>query len=771
MGMTLSLFRVLGKVALNAVGGGIAGDLVFEFLPEVAQKAWTGWTAETNESQRRLEIEELAQASPDQVRRWVKDTVEEVAGGQPEAVRQKLAGYLMQMPASVRQSMRRPTDPTGATVPVGLTLRKASDLLALLPKRPPRFHAGDRPLTGVDLVLEEMLGVGGFGEVWKARNPNRPRAEPVALKFCLDQAAAASLRNEVDVLDRIMSAGRHPGIVPLLHTYLSAEPPCLEFQFVEGGDLAGLIQEWHASGNRPTPEQALRVLRHLTEAVAFAHEQQPPIVHRDLKPANVLVRRDAEGKFHYLISDFGLGALVTDAAGQKPTRSSRSGVSAYTPLYASPEQIKGEHPAPTDDVYALGVIWYQLLNGDLERGAPTGLGWIKELSKQGVGEEQLHLMAACFASHASERPVNAPALLANLDAILAAAPAAPPGRKPTQKALAPVKEQPKRQPAPDPVVPRRRRPALPVVLILLVVLAAAAIVIAWPYLGLFTGSSEQTRSKDAPPFSAKNMPAEWTGPVGMKFVRIPAGFFDMGSPVGENGRDQNEEPVHRVKISRPFFLGMYEVTQEEYTAVMESSPFAFCSTGEKKKFAERVNGQETNRFPAENVSRAQAEEFCRRLTSRPGTYSGWVFRLPTEAEWEYACRAGTSTPVALSMNKSLAGGQANFDSEQPYGVAQPQKAPNHPIKVGSFVPNAWSLHDMHGNVREWVADGYKDRYAAGELLDPFVKPIPDMGVTRGGCWFDAGEYCRSARRQESDPDRGSAYTGFRVAVSLPESSR
>src|SRR5262249_45312731 len=223
-------------------------------------------------------------------------TVREVAGDQPEPVRQKLAMYLQQVPGSIRQHLRRPTDPTGRTVPAGLTLRRASDLLGFLPPRQPRFLPGERPLPGVDLELVERLGMGGFGEVWKAKNPHRPRAEPTALKFCLDAEAAEALRNEVDVLDRVMAVSTHPGIVDLKQTYLSASPPCLEFEYVEGGDLAGLIEEWHSSETRPTPEQTARILSYLADAVAHAHRALPPIVHRDLKPANVLVRRTADGK-------------------------------------------------------------------------------------------------------------------------------------------------------------------------------------------------------------------------------------------------------------------------------------------------------------------------------------------------------------------------------------------------------------------------------------------------------------------------------------------
>src|SRR5262249_37069282 len=145
----------------------------------------------------------------------------------------------------------------------------------------------------------------------------------VALKFCLDPSATAALRNEAGVLDRVMQQGRHSGIVPLLHTYLSADPPCLEYEFVEGADLAGLIQEMDGRG-KVTPGVANRLLVRLAEIVAFAHKAEPPIVHGDLKPANVLVRRTADGKLALRVIDFGIGGLAAARAAQEvrqPTRS------------------------------------------------------------------------------------------------------------------------------------------------------------------------------------------------------------------------------------------------------------------------------------------------------------------------------------------------------------------------------------------------------------------------------------------------------------------
>src|SRR5262249_11980499 len=154
----------------------------------------------------------------------------QVAGSQGQELQLELVAYLTQVPATIRQSLRSPSDPTGTVVPSSVSLSTPADLVPFLPSRLPRFRPGDRPPGVGDWELVELLGVGGFGEVWKAKNPHL--SEPVALKFCLDPSAANVLRHEAALLGRVMSQGRHPGIIRLLHTYLSADTPCLEYEYV-----------------------------------------------------------------------------------------------------------------------------------------------------------------------------------------------------------------------------------------------------------------------------------------------------------------------------------------------------------------------------------------------------------------------------------------------------------------------------------------------------------------------------------------------------------
>ncbi len=411
--------RCIGKAAVknivNLVSFGVGGDILVD--------AWDYWQKATREEQRPAEVQAVAQMPAAELRAEVARIVREEAAALSAAQQAQVASYLGQVPAMIRRSLRRPSDPTGTTTASGTAFRKREDLLPLLPASLPRFKAGDRPAGIGDWELVELLGVGGFGEVWKARNPHFDGVAPVALKFCLDAAARDRLlKHEAAVLNQVMRQGKHEGIVPLLHTYLSADPPCLAYEYIDGGDLAGLIQE--RRDGLPA-QQAARIIHRLAEIVGFAHRLSPPIVHRDLKPANILVKSRPGGKLALRITDFGIGGLAVQEAmaqsrhGTKSSEFLASAVrGAYTPLYASPQQMRGVQPDPRDDVYALGVIWYQLLTGDLTKGRPGGEAWRKRLADRGMTPAFLALLVSSYEDERDDRPANAAELAEKIDRIL-----------------------------------------------------------------------------------------------------------------------------------------------------------------------------------------------------------------------------------------------------------------------------------------------------------------------------------------------------------------
>ncbi len=259
--------------------------------------------------------------------------------------------------------------------------KSGRDLLPFLDAGRARFKPGDRPIAGSDWVLDELLGIGGYGEVWRARHGVLDDFKPVALKFCIDPAAKDRLlKHEAKLCARVQSEVNHPGVVQLRNTYLSADPPCLEYEYVAGGTLANLIRDWQGRASLPSAEELTRQILAIAEIIAYVHRITPmtPIVHRDLKPANILVVGN-NGSTRYKIADFGIGGIANIAvvrSTRQPTRPSllltQAVSGSYTPIYASPEQAKGGDPDPRDDVHALGVIWYQMFTGDMTDDRPSG---------------------------------------------------------------------------------------------------------------------------------------------------------------------------------------------------------------------------------------------------------------------------------------------------------------------------------------------------------------------------------------------------------------
>jgi serine/threonine protein kinase len=410
------ILRCVGRAVVKNGGKALCSLVPFgEVAFEISKDAYEEYRKGHAEADLRADLEALAQAGQAEVRQAAEAVADQEAADQPAEARLALACYLNQLPASIRQSLRRPSDPGGTTAPAGLSLKRPEDLLPFLPAGLPRFRPGDRPLAA-DWELVELLGKGGFGEVWKARHLTRSRQKPVALKFCLDPVAAATLRNEAalhDHLDRVREEASAPGIVPLLETYLRAEPPCLMYEFIEGGDLAGLVHEMQAE-DRLTPEFATRIVYRLATIVGAAHRLDPPLVHRDLKMSNVLVRRGDGDLPDLFVADFGIGGLAAgqalrEQAGRRTLHSQLLPTAirgAHTPLYASPQQARGEPADPRDDVHALGVLWYQLATGDLTM-RPIPPDWQDVVAEEGMGEELIQVMASCLASRAEKRPADA----------------------------------------------------------------------------------------------------------------------------------------------------------------------------------------------------------------------------------------------------------------------------------------------------------------------------------------------------------------------------
>ena len=254
----------------------------------------------------------------------------------------------------------------------------------------------------------------------------------------------------------------------------------------------------------------------------------------------------------------------------------------------------------------------------------------------------------------------------------------------------------------------------------------------------------QDRRKQAEPRRKEPRPGEIvTNSLGMKFAWIPPGTFLMGSPPNEPERS-DDETQHRVTLTKGFWMGVHQVTQAQWQAVMGGNPSNFKG--------------ESN-LPVENVSWDECVAFCEAL----GHKDSKTYRLPTEAEWEYACRAGATTPFHFGDTISV--DQANYDSNYTYGADKKGIHRQKTTPVGSFPPNTWGLYDMHGNVWEWCQDWYGP-YPEEDLKDPQWFVGGDRRVCRGGSWGNIPGDCRSAFRIWYAPAYRYYYLGCRVALCL-----
>ncbi len=217
--------------------------------------------------------------------------------------------------------------------------------------------------------------------------------------------------------------------------------------------------------------------------------------------------------------------------------------------------------------------------------------------------------------------------------------------------------------------------------------------------------------------------------VSMEFILVPAGSFDMGSPDSEKARDGDEGPVRKVQLAKAFYIGKYEVTQEQYLAAMGTNPSKFSGP----------------KLPVESVSWDEAATCCKKMGGR----------LPTEAEWEYACRAGSKTRFCYGddLNYTQLGEYAWYSSNS--------VSTTHP--VGQKKPNAFGLYDMHGNVYEWCSDWFAP-YANAQTVNPVGASSGQHRVCRGGGWIVNAWFCRSANRHIFSPDFRSVGLGFRVVL-------
>lgn len=609
-------------------------------------------------------------------------------------------------------------------------------------------------------LLLDLLGEGGMGRVYKARHQRLGRLcaiKVIRRERLKHPAVEERFRKEIEALGRM----HHPNVVEVFNADQAGDVIYYEMEWIDGTDLTKLVKQ-----RGPLPiAQACDYIRQAALGLQHAHELG--LVHRDIKPSNILVSWDGR---QVKLVDMGLARILDDnAAGREAAkRITREGLVLGTPDFLAPEQAR--NPMVVDiraDIYSLGGTLYYVLTGRVPyEGANPTEKMLRHCTdppppllpyRPDAPRQLEQLIHWCMAKQPEQRPQTPIQLAVALQPFCpgggmvgaGTAAALPAGNWPNAPPQEPRSSQIFRLPEEVAVVAvRRRRSAWPWGLLGFALLLLVSFLVVAPRLNRLWVINDDRPAPDS-----------FTNTVGLRLVRLSPGEFLMGSSETEKGRRPEEGPRHRVRLSRAFLMSVTEVTNGQFQQVMGHIP------SQSSKAASR-----SLQLPVESVTWWEAVEFCRKLTEKeqkePWARSGWGYRLPTEAEWEYAARAGSDTPFAFG-DKLLFGRQAVYkpEEEDPYGVGGDlHRLPALPEEVGRRQESSFGLQDMHGNVAEWCWDWYQTTYPAGAevRLDPTGPADGDRRVVRGGSYALPATACRSAARFSLRPDSRRPDVGFRV---------
>ncbi len=574
-----------------------------------------------------------------------------------------------------------------------------------------------------------VLGKGGFGIVFRAFDDILQRV--VAIKVMAPQMAATSPARKRFLREARSSAQvRHENVVQV-YEVVEQPLPYLVMEFIPGETLQQLL-------NRTGPlavSEVLRIGRQIAEGLAAAHATD--LIHRDIKPANILIEGGSQRKVK--ITDFGLARAADDAS------ISQSGIIAGTPMFMAPEQALGQQLDQRADLFSLGSVLYQMTAGRppfranstvavLKRVAEDTPRPIREIIPE-TPQWLCDIITRLHAKNPDDRYQSAREVadvLADCEAQLKGGSKLKDFSRIPQRAL--------------PTVGFGKRVIVSSFIVLCLVGLVAIVA------GLYFNRPESKPKDDSasavpvpptPPIQVVTQGPPFKNSLGMEFVKVPKGKSWLGGAANQRGDTQ-------VVIEQDFYLGKYEVTQAEWEGFKGLNKSAFQRNGASKDAVMDIPDADLIRFPVEQVSWEECQLFIERLNKQEKE-SGWKYRFPTTAEWEYACRGGPTDKLDSAFDyyfakptDRLLPDQANYDTKT-------DKALKRPCKVGSYPPNSLGLHDMHGNVHEWceetelVVDGASRR------------------VGRGGSWSSAVGHCRASSRYADPASSRSFNLGLRLA--------
>jgi formylglycine-generating enzyme required for sulfatase activity/DNA-directed RNA polymerase subunit RPC12/RpoP len=593
---------------------------------------------------------------------------------------------------------------------------------------------------GSKILLKEryralkLLGQGGFGKTFKAVDEDRPGQPLCVIKqFAYSNSNPSVQQTALNLFyeeaKHLQALGNHPQIPELLAYFDVEGQPYLVQQYIDGQDLEREL----ASEGAFNQQKIRELLESLLPVLDFLHNQAKPVIHRDIKPANI-IRRRIDGAL--ILVDFGAAKQAT------LTMLAKTGTMIGSPEFAAPEQTKGK-PMFASDIYSLGVTCIHLLTNvrpfDLFDISEDNWVWRDYLVSNPVDKLLGEVLDGSIVNALTRRYRSASEMLAALSY--------------RAKSVA-ASVQPSY--VPTPILPT----VAPKATITLetfqfetaqlkkvsrqVVEVRTVKKLSWS--GYKEVKENHTKTIEEWQIQkragqAQRFVEELGSGVKLDMVEIPSGEFTMGAPATERDSSNDERPQHLVKVPS-FYMGRYSVTQAQYEAVMGKNP-------------SRFKGKD---LPVETVSWKDAQDYCRRLTEETKR----KYSLPSEAQWEYACRAGTTTPFCFG--ETISTDIANYHGNYVYGSGVKGKYLRKTTPVGSFgIANSFGLYDMHGNVWEWCEDTWHDNYyGAPSDSSAWIDRDSNKHILRGGSRINNPSVCRSALRFRHDSGYQILNLGFRV---------
>ncbi len=712
-----ALISMLKNVPLVGMAIAVADDVSVEMRSIIAEQD------RHSLEDRVKQLEEASECTSDIARKIAAEVLSEMKNVSSEKV-EAVLDIMSAVPSNIKQKIaatlshaKKNGTKTYLTLPVSAETSSSTTreqfYLGLIPSRRPKYHAGDKVPYKPGWIMEELLGIGGFGEVWKIREKQTNMLQ--AIKLCLEPEHQKLLQHEARTIAKLKTELKHhANIAEVLDLQLEEDPHWIMLEYVEGGTLESYLRSF---GVPLALEKALEIFEPICEGIKEAH--QLGIVHRDIKPGNILLTSNNIPK----ITDFGIGKIVATESCRENSQKQANTLTLRgygTMRYMSPEQQNCMEIDKSDDVYSLAVVLYDMLAG-MNRDVLMYKGVLKRLTPR-PPEELLELFERSLGEERKYRIATAGELLEEIQKIKRN------GRslKKEIKEEAYIKKENQTKEEKQDFASQQSFKSESLSNISLPVEPAKKVIPGFSFLreamyicGGMTHTVKEHRHDQ----------------TGLEFVQIPGGTFMMGS---DDGYD-NEKPVHQVTLSS-FLMSKTPVTQGVWQKIMGNNPSYF---------------KKGNDYPVESISWDDCQEFCKKTR----------LQLPTEAQWEYACRAGTTTKWYHGNDEKQLGEYAWYEKNSG-SIFSFRKT--HP--VAQKLPNAFGLYDMMGNVWEWCQDWYGS-YNSGSESDPKGPNSGSDRVYRGGSWNNCSGGCRSAFRISDVPSLRYFNLGVRFVLFLLNSDK